>query len=159
MKRRPHSHYFRQNLPVVLWHSGLQDCVIPKWTSSSPGGIVLNKFKKKEKRKSLKITVKTVSTRLIVAVYFRFNLHSRLNLKPVLNSLGISDAFNPHTADFRGISGRYAKPLIILCTSLHWLLFENLFYSFHLKFSLPPIYSHVYKYMDADNVILILFTY
>ncbi|XP_060792699.1 probable serpin E3 [Neoarius graeffei] len=34
----------------------------------------------------------------------RYKLHSRLNLKPVLKSLGISDAFNPLTADFRGIS-------------------------------------------------------
>ncbi|XP_034160592.2 probable serpin E3 [Pangasianodon hypophthalmus] len=34
----------------------------------------------------------------------RFKLHSQLNLKPVLESLGISDAFNPLAADFRGIS-------------------------------------------------------
>ncbi|KAK2850492.1 hypothetical protein Q7C36_009275 [Tachysurus vachellii] len=34
----------------------------------------------------------------------RFKLQSRLNLKPVLQSLGISDAFDPFVADFRGIS-------------------------------------------------------
>ncbi|XP_062862403.1 probable serpin E3 [Trichomycterus rosablanca] len=36
----------------------------------------------------------------------RFKMHSRFNLKPVLQSLGISDAFNPSTADFSGISDR-----------------------------------------------------
>ncbi|KAK3543625.1 hypothetical protein QTP70_025011, partial [Hemibagrus guttatus] len=34
----------------------------------------------------------------------RFKLQSRLNLKPVLESLGISDAFDPFIADFSGIS-------------------------------------------------------
>ncbi|XP_051566469.1 probable serpin E3 [Myxocyprinus asiaticus] len=34
----------------------------------------------------------------------RFKMESRLNLKPVLQSLGISDIFSPSAADFRGIS-------------------------------------------------------
>ncbi|XP_052004997.1 probable serpin E3 isoform X2 [Xyrauchen texanus] len=34
----------------------------------------------------------------------RFKMQSRLNLKPVLQSLGISDIFSPSAADFRGIS-------------------------------------------------------
>ncbi|XP_037394988.1 probable serpin E3 isoform X2 [Pygocentrus nattereri] len=39
-------------------------------------------------------------------VFFpRFKMHTRVNLKPVLQSLGISDAFDPSAADFRGISG------------------------------------------------------
>ncbi|KAK2905053.1 hypothetical protein Q8A67_006852 [Cirrhinus molitorella] len=34
----------------------------------------------------------------------RFKMQSRFNLKPVLQSLGISDVFSPSAADFRGIS-------------------------------------------------------
>ncbi|KAI4889417.1 hypothetical protein NFI96_008496, partial [Prochilodus magdalenae] len=34
----------------------------------------------------------------------RFKMHTRVNIKPVLRSLGISDAFDPSSADFRGIS-------------------------------------------------------
>ncbi|XP_017334912.1 probable serpin E3 [Ictalurus punctatus] len=34
----------------------------------------------------------------------RFKLHYQVNLKPVLELLGISDAFDPISADFRGIS-------------------------------------------------------
>ncbi|XP_007241549.1 probable serpin E3 [Astyanax mexicanus] len=34
----------------------------------------------------------------------RFQMHTRINLKPVLQSLGISDAFDHLSADFRGIS-------------------------------------------------------
>ncbi|XP_072541391.1 probable serpin E3 [Salminus brasiliensis] len=34
----------------------------------------------------------------------RFKMHTRVNLKPVLQSLGISGAFDPSAADFRGIS-------------------------------------------------------
>ncbi|XP_026127719.1 probable serpin E3 [Carassius auratus] len=34
----------------------------------------------------------------------RFKMQSRFNLKPVLQSLGVSDVFSPSAADFRGIS-------------------------------------------------------
>ncbi|TRZ02734.1 hypothetical protein DNTS_005420, partial [Danionella cerebrum] len=34
----------------------------------------------------------------------RFKIQSRINLKPVLQSLGVSDIFSPSAADFRGIS-------------------------------------------------------
>ncbi|XP_066497456.1 probable serpin E3 [Hoplias malabaricus] len=34
----------------------------------------------------------------------RFKMHTRVDLKPVLQSLGISDAFNPSAANFSGIS-------------------------------------------------------
>ncbi|XP_065149360.2 probable serpin E3 [Paramisgurnus dabryanus] len=36
----------------------------------------------------------------------RFKMESRFNLKPVLQSLGISDVFSPSAADFKGISDR-----------------------------------------------------
>lgn len=39
-------------------------------------------------------------------------MESRFNLKPVLQSLGVSDVFSPSAADFRGISGQ--KLYIIL---------------------------------------------
>jgi len=39
-------------------------------------------------------------------VYFRFKMQSRFNLKPVLQSLGISDVFSPSAADLGGISGK-----------------------------------------------------
>lgn len=42
----------------------------------------------------------------VLCVNFRFKMQSRFNLKPVLQSLGISDVFSPSAADFRGISGR-----------------------------------------------------
>lgn len=45
----------------------------------------------------------------LFCVYFRFKMQSRFNLKPVLQSLGISDVFSPSAADFRGISGRIVK--------------------------------------------------
>uniref|UniRef100_A0A8C2E142 Serpin peptidase inhibitor, clade E (nexin, plasminogen activator inhibitor type 1), member 3 n=1 Tax=Cyprinus carpio TaxID=7962 RepID=A0A8C2E142_CYPCA len=39
----------------------------------------------------------------------RFKMQSRFNLKPVLQSLGISDVFSPSAADFRGISGLFVS--------------------------------------------------
>ncbi|XP_027001229.2 probable serpin E3 isoform X2 [Tachysurus fulvidraco] len=42
----------------------------------------------------------------------RFKLQSRLNLKPVLRSLGISDAFDPFVADFRDTEGFYVSEAI-----------------------------------------------
>ncbi len=40
-------------------------------------------------------------------------MQSRFNLKPVLQSLGISDVFSPSAADFRGISGRTYQSLML----------------------------------------------
>ncbi len=45
-------------------------------------------------------------------------MQSRFNLKPVLQSLGISDVFSPSAADFRGISGRIVQLKNMLYQSL-----------------------------------------
>ncbi len=50
-------------------------------------------------------------------------MQSRFNLKPVLQSLGISDVFSPSAADFRGISGRIVK--LKTCYTSHRLLRNN----------------------------------
>lgn len=39
---------------------------------------------------------------------YRFKIQNKFNLRSVLPAMGISDAFNPATADFSGISGQYS---------------------------------------------------
>lgn len=39
----------------------------------------------------------------------RFKIQNKFNLRSVLPAMGISDAFNPTTADFSGISGQYSN--------------------------------------------------
>lgn len=39
-------------------------------------------------------------------VNFRFSIQSLFDLKTVLSALGIRDAFDPITANFKGISGK-----------------------------------------------------